>query len=81
MVMIIVMLITVMLIGDSKKLAAILKSLGYYDKENAASFLSIYVPVILLGLLLSIPLSFALIYAFQAIIFTGGGILLLANVK
>jgi putative ABC transport system permease protein len=81
MVVIIVMLITVMLIGDSKKLAAILKALGYSDGENASSFLAIYVPVIAIGLLLSIPISFMLIYGFQAIIFSGAGILLTANVK
>jgi putative ABC transport system permease protein len=81
MVIIIVMLITVMLIGDSKKLAAVLKALGYSDRENASSFLSIYVPVIAVGLLLSIPLSFALIFGFQAIIFSGAGILLTASVK
>jgi putative ABC transport system permease protein len=81
MVILIVMLITVMLIGDSKKLAAILKALGYSDGENASSFLSIYLPVIAIGLLLAIPLSFALIYGFQAIIFSGAGILLTASVK
>jgi putative ABC transport system permease protein len=81
MVVLIVMLITVMLIGDSKKLAAVLKALGYSDSENASSFLSIYGPVIAVGLLLSIPLSLAMIFAFQAVIFTGAGILLTANVK
>jgi putative ABC transport system permease protein len=81
MVIIIVMLISVMLIGDSKKLAAILKALGYSDRENVSSFLSIYVPVIGIGLLLSIPLSFLLIYGFQAIIFFGAGILLTLNAK
>jgi putative ABC transport system permease protein len=81
MVILIVMLITVMLIGDSKKLAAILKALGYSDGENASSFLAIYVPVIGLGLLLSIPLSFMLIFGFQAVIFSGAGILLTASIK
>jgi putative ABC transport system permease protein len=81
MVVIIVMLITVMLINDSKKLAAILKALGYSDNENAQSFLAIYVPVIVIGLLLAMPLSFAIIYTFQAVIFTGAGILLPATVK
>jgi putative ABC transport system permease protein len=81
MVIIIVMLITVMLIGDSKRLAAVLKALGYSDKENISSFLSVYTPVIALGLLLSIPVSIAMIYVFQSLIFAGAGILLTATIK
>jgi putative ABC transport system permease protein len=81
MVILIVMLITVMLIGDSKRLAAILKALGYSDNENSQSFLAIYIPVIAIGLLLSIPLSFAIIYTFQAVIFSAASILLTASVK
>ncbi|GHU47513.1 hypothetical protein FACS1894218_2080 [Bacilli bacterium] len=81
MVVIIVMLITIMVIGDSKRLAAILKSLGYSDMENITSFLSIYVPVIILGLIIAIPLSFGLIAAFQSVIFHGAGILLLGTTK
>jgi putative ABC transport system permease protein len=81
MVSIIVILITIMLMNDAKKLAAILKALGYTDRENATSFLSIYAPVIILGLLLAIPLSFGVVLAFQAAIFSGTNILLAANIQ
>jgi putative ABC transport system permease protein len=81
MVSIIVVLITIMLMNDAKKLAAILKALGYTDRENATSFLSIYAPVIILGLLLAIPLSFGVVLAFQAVIFAGTNILLAANIQ
>jgi putative ABC transport system permease protein len=80
MVTIIVILITIMLINDAKKLASILKALGYKDGENATSFLAIYLPVIILGLLIAIPLSFGIVIAFQSIIFSGTNILLTANI-
>jgi putative ABC transport system permease protein len=69
MVVIIVMLITIMLMSESKRLAAILKSLGYSDAQNAASFLAIYIPVIIIGLAIAIPLTIGLVYAFQGMIF------------
>ncbi|GHU31018.1 hypothetical protein FACS1894166_01700 [Bacilli bacterium] len=81
MVIIIVMLITILIISDSKRLAAILKSLGYSDQQNLMSFLSIYIPVVVLGLILAIPLSFVLVSVFQAVIFNGAGILILGTIK
>jgi putative ABC transport system permease protein len=81
MVIIIVMLISIMLIGESKRLAAILKSLGYSDVQNAISFLAIYIPVILIGLAIAIPLSIGLVHAFQSIIFNWVNILLTTNIK
>jgi ABC-type lipoprotein release transport system permease subunit len=63
------MLITILLMNESKRLAAILKSLGYSDGQNAKSFLAIYIPVILLGLAFAIPLSMAVVAIFQTAIF------------
>lgn len=68
---VIVFLITNMIIEDSKKLAAILKALGYTDNENAATYLSIYIPVILLGLVISIAATIGLISLYNTIIFNG----------
>ncbi|MDE7433896.1 MAG: hypothetical protein K2M43_02045, partial [Mycoplasmoidaceae bacterium] len=68
-------------IDDCKKLAAILSSLGYSDKENALSFMSIYIPVILLGLLISIPLSLGFVTGFQAFIMSGINLLIDAHTK
>lgn len=76
MVFFIVLLIASMVIGDSKKLAAILSSLGYTDAENAISFMSIYIPVVLLGLLISFPLTLGLVHVFQQFVMNGVSLLL-----
>lgn len=76
----IVILISNMLISDSKRLGAILKALGYSDISNLESFLSVYVPTILIGIIIAIPLSILFVYGFNAIIFNTG-ILLTTNIK
>ena len=81
MVIIIVALITNMVINDSKRLAALLKALGYTDGENARSFLAIYLPVIFFSLIISILLSWGLIGIYNTLIFKGMGIWLDANIK
>ena len=81
MVIIIVALITNMIINDSKRLASLLKALGYTDSENAKSFLAIYLPVIFFSLIISILLSWGLIAAYNALIFKGMGIWLDINIK
>jgi putative ABC transport system permease protein len=80
MVIVIVMLITILLIGESKRLAAILKSLGYSDGQNVKSFLAIYIPVILIGLGIAIPLSLGIVAAFQLAIFNWVNILLTTSI-
>lgn len=74
MTTIIVALITVMIVNDSKKLAGLLKALGYTDKENALTYMAIYVPVILFGLLFAALLTWGLVSAYNSIIFNGIGI-------
>lgn len=81
MTIIIIALITSMIINDSKKLAAILKALGYTDNQNAATYLSIYIPVIIIGLLLAIGTSLLLISIYNQIVFSGIGIWLNAYIK
>lgn len=71
MVIVIVSLITNMVINDSKRLAALLKTLGYTDGENAANFLSIYASVIILGLLVAGLLTWGLVSIYNAAIFNG----------
>ncbi|WEK83295.1 MAG: ABC transporter permease [Mycoplasma sp.] len=80
MTIIIIALITSMVINDSKKLAAILKALGYTDHQNAATYLSIYIPVIIIGLLLAVGTSFVLLGIYNQIIFNGIGIWLNASI-
>lgn len=75
MSIIIVLLISSMIIGDSKKIAAMLKSLGYSDRENAMSFMAIYIPVIIIGLACAIPLAMGITLAYQALLFTTANIL------
>lgn len=75
MVFFIVLLMSSIIISDSKKLAAILSSLGYTDIENALSFMAIYIPVILLGLVIGVPLTLGFATMFQTAILNGIGLL------
>lgn len=75
MVFFIVLLMSSIIIADCKKLAAILSSLGYTDMENALSFMAIYIPVILLGLAIGIPLTLGFATMFQVAILNGIGLL------
>ena len=81
MVIIIVALITNMVINDSKRLAALLKALGYTDGENATSFLSIYIPVIIFGLGIAALLSWGLVAAYNSLVFNSMSIWLNVNIK
>lgn len=74
--LLIVILISSMIIGDSIKLASILKCLGYPDDKNAGTFLAVYFPVFLLGLIISIPFSLLINFIYVNIIFHFAGILL-----
>lgn len=81
MVIIIVALITNMVINDSKRLAALLKALGYTDGENVTSFLSIYIPVIIFGLGIAALLSWGLVAAYNSLVFNSMNIWLNVNIK
>jgi ABC-type antimicrobial peptide transport system permease subunit len=73
----IAMLVSVIIIDNSKKLAATMKALGYRDHKNILVFLSIYIPVFLLAVGISIPLSILILHVFDMIIFNGMGLMLL----
>lgn len=73
---IIVIIISSIIINDSIKLAAILKCLGLSDRLNAASFLSVYLPVFLIGLIVAIPLTSLLNFIYIQVIFNFANILL-----
>ncbi len=72
---IIVAVISNLIIDDSKKMAAMLKALGYSDGKNLMSILALFVPTIFIGLILAVPLSFGLAFGYQAIIFNTANIL------
>lgn len=80
LVSLIVILISSMLISNSQKLSAILKALGYSDRSNLESFLAVYIPTIIIGLIIAIPISILLVFGFTNIIFGVGGILLTSSI-
>lgn len=73
---ILIILITFVLISDSIKTASLLKALGFNDINNSLSLMTIYVPVLIIGILLSIPLTILFTYYYVEIIFSFSGILL-----
>ena len=81
MIAIIIALISNLIINDSRRLASILKSLGYTDRENAMSFSSIYIPVIIIGIGVSALLTWGLISIYNAFIFNSMSIWLNASIK
>ncbi|MCQ3914252.1 MAG: hypothetical protein MJ201_00170 [Mycoplasmoidaceae bacterium] len=72
---IIVAIISSLIINDSKKMAAMLKALGYSDAKNLMSILALFIPTIVIGLGLAVPLSFGLTLGYQSIIFNTANIL------
>jgi hypothetical protein len=79
MTIIVTMLLSSLIINSTKRLAAILKALGYRDHINIVSILSIYFPTLLLGFVVSIPISFILLTFFNSLIFNLLGLLLITN--
>lgn len=75
----IIVVMSSLIINDSLKLAAILKCLGLNDRKNATSFLSVYIPVFVIGLLLSIPLTFMITSIYVEFVFGFAGILIVVN--
>ncbi len=73
---IIVTLITFILVTDSMKIASILKALGLSDTDNSLSLLLIYIPVVLIGILLTIPLLSLVSKFYVDGVFSFSGILL-----
>lgn len=55
-----------------------LKALGYNDRENALSFMSLYLPMLAIGVGFSIPLSYGVMYALRLIIFNHANLLISA---
>lgn len=72
---IIVGIISNIIINDSKRLAAMLKALGYSDKKNISSILALFIPTILIGIALAVPLVYGITIGYQAIIFNTANIL------
>lgn len=75
-VILIVILISNMLIDELRKIGIRLKALGYSNLKILLSFLSIYIPVFIIGLIISIPISIGLIQSYNQIIFNASNIVL-----
>lgn len=75
-VILVVILISNMLIDDLRKIGIRLKALGYSDIRILGYFLSIYIPVFIIGLIVSIPFSQIFISNYNWTIFTSSNIVL-----
>lgn len=80
-IMLIVLLVSTTLIQELKKIAIRLKALGYSNPKILLSFLSIYLPLFIFGLLISIPISIYLIALHNQVIFSSAAILLEATLN
>lgn len=76
---IIMMIVVYMIILDSMKLSCILKILGLENIKNALSFILIYLPVIIFGTIISIPLTFFINIWYTNLIFSFAGIFINLN--
>ena len=64
----IVMVISSLLIKQNQKYAIMLKSLGYSDLQNTKNILSLYVPISIIGVFLSVPFTLLLATSYQMLI-------------
>ncbi|QZX49164.1 ABC transporter permease [Mycoplasma sp. E35C] len=80
-VTLIVILISNMLIDELKKIAIRMKALGFSDRAIILSFLSIYIPVFIFGLLVSAPISIILVNIYNLIILKSASIALFTTIN
>lgn len=76
LIIIIIMIVSSVMMNDFRKLIAILKTLGYSDKENLLSILVIFIPVVLISLIVGIVLIASLSTFFNFMIFNAASIYL-----
>ncbi|RXY97333.1 ABC transporter permease [Malacoplasma penetrans] len=76
LIIIIVMIISSVMMNDFRRLVAILKTLGYSDKENLLSILVIFVPVVLISLIVGIAIVATLSVSFNFMVFNAASIYL-----
>ncbi|WP_044891184.1 ABC transporter permease [Malacoplasma penetrans] len=76
LIIIIIMIVSSVMMSDFRKLVAILKTLGYSDRENLLSILMIFVPVMLISLIVGIIVIASLSTFFNFMIFNAASIYL-----
>ncbi|MGL5205597.1 MAG: ABC transporter permease [Metamycoplasmataceae bacterium] len=64
----ILIMISSLIVNENERNVAIFSILGYNNREKAILFFSLYIPIIILAILLSIPLTMALISFFSAFV-------------
>ncbi|MGL5643729.1 MAG: FtsX-like permease family protein, partial [Metamycoplasmataceae bacterium] len=64
----ILVMISSLIVNENERNVAIFSILGYNNREKAILFFSLYIPIIILAILLSIPLTMALISFFSAFV-------------
>lgn len=73
---IIIALLASMIIVEARRLISLMKVLGYSDFKNAFSFMFVYLIVLFLGTLLSIPFTYGMLAAVKAIAFSAFNIII-----
>lgn len=66
---IIIGLLAILIVFESSRLISLMKILGYADIKNLFSFMFVYIAVLVLGTILSIPIAFAISKIIEAISF------------
>ena len=74
--LVIISLIAIIIVFESQKLIAILKVLGYSNIQTAFSLAFVYYFVLVLGTLISIPISFLFINILKTITFNSFNIII-----
>lgn len=75
-IVMVIMILSSVMISELKKILAVLKTLGYSNKNNLVSILSTFLPVIFVSLLVGILVMFMSTFAIQTIIFKATSIFL-----
>lgn len=73
--LIIIGLLAVIIVFESKRLIALLKILGYSNIRNLFSFLFVYIAVLVLGTIIAIPVTIAINQLISTIVFTAFNII------
>ncbi|MDE7112232.1 MAG: FtsX-like permease family protein, partial [Malacoplasma sp.] len=68
-IIIIIMIVSSVMMNDFRKIIAILKTLGYSDRENLFSILVIFIPVVIISLLIGIGILASLCTFFNFLVF------------
>lgn len=75
-IILVLVLISINSLSDTLKVAKLLKNIGYSDLKNAKLFLMAFLPSLIIGSIISIPLVIVVMQVFSEIIFNSLNVLL-----